>query len=210
MKPFFGRPIIEYSIQAAVQSKLFDKIIVSTDSEEIATLSKKAGAQVPFLRPANLSDDITPLADVIHHGLKYYKEEENISYDAVCCILATAPFIQKKYLIEGYEVLNSKKVSAVVPVTTYEYPILRSLKISDGGSLEMFWPEYEMARSNDLPEAFHDVGQFYWLDGARFLENKRIFTPDALPVHIPRYLVQDIDTTEDWVRAEKIFQALAL
>ena len=209
-KSFFGKPIIQYSIEAAKQTGLFEKIIVSTDSDEIKEVALKSGAEVPFLRPPHLADDFTPLADVIHHALTWLLEERNESYDAACCLLATAPFIQKKYILEGFEILKSEKVSAVVPVTSFAYPIFRSLKISEQGHLKMFWPEYELTRSNDLPEALHDVGQFYWLDVLPFMKNKRLVPPDSLPVHIPRYLVQDIDTEEDWKVAEVIFRSLNL
>jgi pseudaminic acid cytidylyltransferase len=205
IKMFLGKPMIRYSIEAAIKSGFFDKVVVSTDSEKIAEVARKAGAEIPFIRPDNLSDDFTPLPPVFVHALKTLKEQ-GFAPKYMCGILPTAPFIRISDLKQGYDLVNQHKTSAVISVTTYNYPILRSLKINSSGYLEMLWPEYEFARSNDLQETFHDAGQFYWLDCDAFLANPKLFVPDALPVILPRHLVQDIDTPEDWEIAEIMYE----
>jgi CMP-N-acetylneuraminic acid synthetase len=142
---------------------------------------------------------------VLLHTLKWL-EENGVSPNYVCCIYATAPFVQPDYLKKGLGLIMSKRVSSVFSVTTFPFPIFRALNISEAGCLEMFWPEHELTCSNDLPEAYHDAGQFYWLDSKKFLETKKIYTGDALAVILPRYLVQDIDTPEDWETAEAMYE----
>lgn len=206
IKLFMGKPIIHYSINAAVKSGLFDKVIVSTDSEKIAKIAHEAGAETPFMRPMDISDDFTPLASVFLHALKSLKKE-GLAVKYICGILATAPFIRISNIKQGYSLISREKVSSVFSITTFGYPIFRSLKINPSGHLEMFWPEHEYTRSNDLPEAYYDAGQFYWLDAQLFQETPKIFNPlDSLPIVIPRYLVQDIDTIEDWVTSEIIYE----
>ncbi len=207
IKFFASQPIIAYSIGAAARSKLFDRIIVSTNSPEIAEIAQDYGAEVPFIRPENLSDDFTPTAPVLAHALEWLAAHESRPNYA-CCIYATAPFLTEKYLRRGYELLLEKKASCAFSVTTYPSSIFRSLKINQDGRLEMFWPEYELTRSNDLPEAYHDAGQFYWVTSSAFLKEKRLYSPDAVPVILPRKLVQDIDTLEDWNTAELMFKAI--
>lgn len=206
IRPFLGKPMIQYSIEAAQASGLFEQVVVSTDSAEIAALATSLGASVPFVRPAHLADDHTPLADVLHHALTWLAEHGR-SYAQVCCILATAPLLQLRYLQQGAGLLRPDGVDAVIPVTTYEFPIFRSFKQVDG-TLQLLWPEYELTRSNDLPEAYHDIGQFYWLKTDAFLRSKKIFARGARPLIVPRSLVQDIDTEEDWARAELIYRGL--
>lgn len=207
IKSFAGKPIIAYSIDAAKSSKVFDRVVVSTDSEEIAKVAIDCGAEVPFLRPKELSDEHTPTAPVINHAIRWF-EDQGHSLEFACCIYATAPFVMPEYIRQGYETILKNKVSSVFSVTTFPFPILRSLKITKEGHLEMFWPEYELTRSQDLPEAYHDAGQFYWLKVESFLQSGKIYTYDAMPVILPRYLVQDIDTLEDWITAEKMFEVL--
>ncbi|MBL9008534.1 MAG: pseudaminic acid cytidylyltransferase [Myxococcales bacterium] len=202
IRPFLGKPMIQYSIEAAQGSGLFDRVVVSTDSDEIARLAQLLGADVPFVRPAHLADDHTPLAEVLHHALVVLAEQ-GASYRAVCCILATAPLVQPRYLQQGATLLATRDTDAVIPVTTYEFPIFRSFQQVQG-RLQLMWPEHELTRSNDLPEAYHDIGQFYWLKTEAFLRSRRIYAPGALPVVVPRSLVQDIDTEEDWQRAEQM------
>jgi pseudaminic acid cytidylyltransferase len=204
VKDFFGRPMISYSISAALESKVFDRVIVSTDDDQIRRVAIECGAEVPFVRPPDISDDFTPLAGVLTHSLKWL-ESNGSSYDAVCCVLATAPFVSVGDLQEGRRLLSASSNSAVIPVTSFPFPIFRALKIAPSGVLEMVWPEHELTRSNDLPETFHDAGQFYWLRVDSFLNSNRIYARDALPLLIPRWRVQDIDTLEDWSRAEKIY-----
>jgi len=207
IKSFAGQPIIKYSMEAAIKTQLFQRIIVSTDDERIAEIAREGGAEVPFIRPAEISDDFTPTADVIHHALAWL-DADGAQVEYACCIYATAPFVSSEYIKRGYELLLEKQRSSVFSVTTFSFPIFRALKINDRGQLEMFWPEYEYTRSNDLTEAYHDAGQFYWLDSAKFIQTKKLYSSDASPVILPRYLVQDIDTPEDWEMAERMFRAL--
>jgi pseudaminic acid cytidylyltransferase len=193
IRPFLGQPVICYSIQAARRSGLFRRIIVSTDSEEIAAVARAAGAEVPFLRPASCSNDHAPLADVLDHALRWLSTEAAENDPYACCLLSTAPMIQARYLKQAYETLIASGVSSVIPVTTFDFPIFRAFSLSKEGA---------------CPEAYHDIGQFYWVETARFLEQKRFFTPDARAIVIPRHFVQDIDTAEDWARAELMFAAL--
>lgn len=207
VKPFVGKPIIAWSIEAAKAAGIFDRIIVTTDSEEIARVANDYGAETPFVRPPELSDDHTPTAPVIAHCLEWLTVQGNPAQHA-CCIYATAPFVRADFIKQGYELLVNRKVSSAFSVTTFPFPIFRALRIEEDGHLAMFWPEHELTRSNDLPEAFHDAGQFYWLECETFLQSRRVYGRDALPVVLPRYLVQDIDTPEDWLTAEYMFRAL--
>jgi len=150
-----------------------------------------------------------PTAPVVAHVLERLQEDGQPA-DYACCIYATAPFVQAQYIRQGYALLTAKKVSSVFSVTTFPFPIFRALKIEADGQLAMFWPEHELTRSNDLPEAYHDAGQFYWVECQRFMREQRMYTKDAMPIILPRYLVQDIDTPEDWQTAEYMFEALRL
>ena len=205
IKSFAGKPIIAYSIAAAKVSGVFDKVVVSTDSEKIALAAKEHGAEAPFIRPSELADDFTTSAPVLLHALNWL-EENGMSSNYACCIYATAPFVQAEYIKKGFELITDKKVSSVFSVTTFPFPIFRALNISCDGYLKMFWPEHELTRSNDLPEAYHDAGQFYWLDIKKFFEIRKLYTNDALPVILPRYLAQDIDIAEDWETAEVLYE----
>lgn len=207
VKAFMGKPMLAYSIEAAKKSGLFDKVIVSTDSETIADVAREYGAEVPFIRPPEFSDDFTPLFAVLEHAIGWLNEHD-IPCTYICNILATAPFVRVEDLIAAHKLITKKKVSSVFTVTTFGFPIFRSLKINEKGALEMFWPEHELTRSNDLPEAYHDAGQFYWLDTEKFLQTKKIYAKDAVPLILPRYLVQDIDTPEDWERGEIMYKTL--
>lgn len=206
IRAFAGMPIIGYSIKAAQDCGLFDHVIVSTDSEEVAEVAGQFGAEIPFVRPSELSDDHTPIAPVLMHCLVWLASR-GIKAQYACCILATAPFVQTEYIRRGYEMITNEKASSAFAVTSFPFPIQRALKIKADGSLAMFWPEHELTRSNDLPEAYHDAGQFYWLDVSVFMREGRVYNHDARPVFIPRWLVQDIDTPEDWETAEIMFEA---
>jgi pseudaminic acid cytidylyltransferase len=201
--------IIAYAIEAAKRTGIFHRILVSTDAEHIARVARQFGAEVPFLRPAELSDDHTPTAPVVAHAL-HWLAASGCPADYVCCIYATAPFVRPEYVREGYHLLTERQVSSVFSVTPFPFPIFRALQIEEDGRVAMFWPEYELTRSNDLPAAYHDAGQFYWLACEAFLQDQKMYSWDALPVILPRYLVQDIDTPEDWETAEHMFQALQL
>jgi len=207
MKLFAGKPIIAYSIEAAHESGVFDRIIVSTDSGEIARVARECGAETPFLRPAELSGDFTPTAPVLLHALEWLRENGfNPAY--LCCIYATAPFIRPEYIRRGFDLVMGDGVTSAFSVTTFPFPIFRALRITDSGTVKMYWPEYEMARSNDLEEAYHDAGQFYWLDCPLFQREQKLYGSHSMPVILPRYLVQDIDTPEDWETAERMFAAM--
>ena len=210
IRPFAGRPVIAYSIKAAEDSGLFSRIMVSTDSPQIAEVARNYGAQVPFLRPQRLADDITPTADVVLHALDWLEQNESLP-EYICCIYATAPFLQPDYLKKGFKRLcRDDDATVALSVTSFAYPIFRALGIDDKGRLKMFWPEHRDTRSNDLPEAYHDAGQFYWVRTRRFLKERTLFSEDAVSVKLPRYLVQDIDTTEDWQTAEFMFKAIKI
>jgi N-acylneuraminate cytidylyltransferase len=206
IKSFAGKPLIAYSIDAAIASGLFNKIIISTDSEEVAEVAKAYGADVPFIRPKELSNDIVGTRPVTNHAIKFCIEQF-YKPKFCCCIYATAPFLQAKYLRQGLDSLkqNSEK-SFAFSVTSFPFPVQRALIKSLAGVSPMF-PESINQRSQDLEEAYHDAGQFYWGRTDDYLSNKKIFSHHSLPVVLPRHLVQDIDTPEDWLRAELMFKA---
>jgi len=209
IKDFFGNPLIAYSIKAAKKSKLFDKIIVSTDDEEIANIAKEYGADIPFLRPKELSDDFTTTADVINHAINYLENKgEHVAY--VCTIYATALFLQEKYLKEGYKKLQNSDAVNAFSATSMPFPIQRTFKLDEHGRCKMFLPEHYMTRSQDLEEAYQDAGQFYWTNRQRQKQTKNqvMFSDISIPIILPRYLVQDIDTQEDWQRAEYMYETL--
>lgn len=206
IKEFAGLPIIAYSIRASQQAGVFDRIIVSTDSDDIARVATQHGAEAPFRRPAELADDHTGTDAVILHTLGWLAEHGSPARYA-CCIYATAPFVRHADIRRGLELLREKQATSTLSVATYPYPILRSLKLNDRGRIEMVWPENFAARSQDLPEVFHDAAQFYWCDVAKYTRERCMYSEDALPVFVPRHLVQDIDTPEDWETAERMFVA---
>jgi pseudaminic acid cytidylyltransferase len=207
VKAFAGAPMISYPITAARESGLFDRIIVSTDSEEIADTALRYGAEVPFRRPAELSDDHTATAPVLVHALRWLADRGYRAQTA-CCIYATAPFVRAEDLRRGYDELVGSGATTAFTVTSFAFPIFRALRVNAQGALEMFWPEHRLTRSQDLPEAYHDAGQFYWFDVARFLRDPNLYSRDARPILLPRHLVQDIDTLEDWETAEHMYSAL--
>jgi pseudaminic acid cytidylyltransferase len=207
-KLFAGRPIIAYSIQAAMRAGIFDRIIVSTDSPDIAAVAESFGAQAPFLRPPELADDFTGTDAVFLHALKWLRANDALPEQA-CCIYATAPFIDPLHLRRGLDLLRKHTATSAFTVTTFPSTIFRALRRDERGRLTMVWPEYHETRSQDLPEAYHDAGQFYWVDTVKYLAEGRLFSSDAVPVPIPRHLVQDIDTPEDWERAEIMHRCLA-
>jgi pseudaminic acid cytidylyltransferase len=209
IKPFAGKPIISYSIKAAQETNLFDRLIVSTDSEQIAKVAKFYGAEVPFIRPTELADDFTGTVPVLLHALNWLNEHDSMT-NYFCCIYATAPFVQAEHIIEGYKLLKKRNAATVFSVTTFPSRIFRALRICKDGRIKMFWPEHENSRSNDLPEAYHDAGQFYWGNTNRFLMEKKLYSSDSVPVILPRHIVQDIDTLEDWEKAEKMYSVLEM
>ncbi|MFC1462604.1 pseudaminic acid cytidylyltransferase [Verrucomicrobiota bacterium] len=207
IREFADRPIIAYSIDAALESGLFQRVIVSTDSQEIADVAVALGAEAPFLRPAELADDFTGTDAVILHALDWLKSEGDL-FDYACCVYATAPFIQARFLADGYRVLTETEATTAFSVATWPFPLFRALKLSSEGRLEMFWPEHRLTRSQDLPDAYYDAGQFYWLDVAKYTGEGKLFSIDSVPVVIPGKFVHDIDTEEDWETAEGIHAAI--
>lgn len=205
---FAGRPMIAYSIAAAIETSLFSRVIVSTDDAEIAEIARCEGAEIPFMRPPELSDDHTVIASVIIHALRWLQERGEM-YEYACCIYPTAPFVRARYIKKGYEVLrDDPRAICAMSVTTFPYPILRALKINKGGMLEYMWPEYAFTRSQDLPEAFQDAGQLCWYRTAEFISENGNISGKTRPIVLPRYLVQDIDTMEDWETAEFMYEAI--
>jgi pseudaminic acid cytidylyltransferase len=209
IKLFAGKPVIIYSIEAAKACGLFDRVLVTTDDEEIAKLARSYGAEAPFVRPAELSGDLTTAVAVIKHAVQWANDNWG-GVDYSCCIYATAPFVRPQDLREGYEKLIASGKSYAFSVTSFPFPIQRALKINRDGCIEMFQPEHFLTRSQDLEDAFHDAGQFCWGTAEAFLNEKIVFSPESVPILLPRYLVQDIDTPEDWQRAEFMFKAIEL
>jgi pseudaminic acid cytidylyltransferase len=205
IKLFCGKPIIAWSIEAALQSGCFDEVIVSTDDQEIAEVAIDYGAKAPFIRPARLSDDYTGTIPVVRHAIEWFQQNGRPPAQ-ICCIYATAPFIRLDDLRRGLDLLQSTDCSYAFSVTSYPFPIQRAIRITGQGRMEMFHPEHFNTRSQDLEEAWHDAGQFYWGRAQAWLEQKGFFTSDSVAVQLPRHLVQDIDNLEDWYCAELMFR----
>jgi len=207
IKEFCGKPMIAWSIEAAKASGLFDNIIVSTDDIEIAEVAKKFGAAVPFMRPVELSDDYVGTGAVIKHAVGWAIDNLG-EVDFVCTIYATAPFIQPSDLIKGLAMLMDTDSQLAFTATTFPFPIQRAIKITGTGNVAMFQPEHYKTRSQDLEPAYHDAGQFYWARTEAVIKEVSAFSNVAIPIILPRHQVQDIDTIEDWQRAELMFKAL--
>lgn len=210
IKDFCGKPIIAWSIQAAIEAKCFDRIIVSTDDDEIAQIARSYGAEVPFKRPAHISDDYAITAAVVKHAIEWLHQEESIELDWVCCIYPTAPFITTQDLNDSLSTIIEKNCDFVFPVTEYSFPIQRAVKLCDDKHIKMFQPEYFEARSQDLEKAYHDAGQFYWGASTAWKAELPVFSANSYAHPIPCYRVQDIDTPSDWVRASLMFSSLHL
>ncbi|MDX3895326.1 pseudaminic acid cytidylyltransferase [Pusillimonas sp.] len=209
VKPFCGKPMINWSIEAAQQSECFDLIIVSTDDAEIARLAEESGAAAPFIRPPSLADDLAATSSVIAHAIEWLNN--NVSgVDLACCIYATAPFIAAEDIRRGLQILIESKSEYAFSVTSYAFPIQRAIRINNERRIEMLNPEYFNTRSQDLEEVWHDAGQFYWGRARSWLTETPIFSNVSTPIAIPRHRVQDIDTREDWVRAEYMFKAMQM
>jgi N-acylneuraminate cytidylyltransferase len=207
IKPFLGVPLLVRTVGILKQADIFDRIVVSTDDEGIADVARSAGAEVPFLRPAELADDHTPTIPVIEHAVR---EIETTGYRAefVCCTYPAAVLSMPEDLRTAFDMLRDSSCDYVFPVARYTYPIQRALRRAPDGSCEMFWPEFWRSRSQDLDEAFHDAGQFYFGRREAWLESEQIFSSSSRLLIIPHYRVQDIDSHEDWKRAESMFQLL--
>jgi pseudaminic acid cytidylyltransferase len=207
IKLFNGVPIIKYSIDAAINSEIFDEIMVSTDDEEIAEIAIKYGAKVPFIRSKGNSDDFSTTADVIEEVVIDYKNKIKIEFDYLCCIYPTAPFINKNKLVQAMNLLIEKNADCVLPIVKYGYPIQRSLKIEKGLAV-MNWPENYLTRSQDLTPVFHDCGQFYCMKTSSLLTQKKLFADFTIPLEVSELEVQDIDNEVDWKLAELKFKLL--
>ncbi len=206
IKNFHGKPLIAYSIEAALNSKIFDRVIVSTDDSEIAEVAKKYGAEVPFIRPINVSDDYATTMDVIKHAISELSLKDNCQ---LCCLYATAPFLQVNDIVEASALHYSNNIDYVFSATEFSFPIQRAIKIDENGFCGMFHTEHENTRSQDLEKAYHDAGQFYFGKVSSFKQNKPFFhSSKSKPFLLPTYRVQDIDTVEDWKRAELLFEVL--
>lgn len=204
IKNFLGSPIIQYSIDAAIQSGIFNPIMVSTDDKEIADIARSCGADVPFFRSAETSTDLAGTADVIKEVLMKYKMLGK-EFEYACCLYPTAPFITPEKLKKAFELLQNSDADSVLPVTEFSYPISRSLKI-ENKFVKMNWPEYMNTRSQDLPPAYHDCGQFYFFKTDPFLKTNKILTEKTIPLIFPSIEVQDIDNETDWKIAEIKYQ----
>lgn len=207
IRDFSGKPIIAYSIEVANASGLFDHVIVSTDDKNTSEVAVQYGASAPFVRPASISDDHSGTNAVVRHAIDWFIEQGEPILHA-CCIYPTAPFIQVEALEAGYELLQKRGKSFAFSVTSFSYPVQRALRINSRNEIEALYPDMRQVRSQDLEEAYHDAGQFYWGTAEAFLNEHELFSHCSVPVVIPRHLVQDIDTEEDWLRAELMHKAL--
>jgi N-acylneuraminate cytidylyltransferase len=209
IKSFAGKPIIGHSIYAALQSDCFDKVIVSTDDTEIADVARDLGAEVPFVRPDHLSNDFAGTIDVVCHAIDEVKEQ---GFDPahICCIYATAPFITPRVLQDALQLLLGENVDYCFPVGAFSAPIQRALKLDVNSAVEMFDAETRDTRSQDLTQAYHDAGQFYWGKVDAWLKHKPVFEKNSRAIVLPSYRVQDIDTLDDWIRAELMFDAIRM
>ena len=205
IKLFHGKPIIAYSIEAALKSNCFDNVIVSTDDDEIAEIAQQYGAEIPFMRPKELADDYAGTIPVINHAINWFIEQ-NETPEYVCCIYATAPLIQVDSIQKSYDLMQKEQAEYCFTATSFPFPIQRAIKIQANKRLAMFYPEHFNTRSQDLEEAYHDAGQFYWGKSEAFLQEKPLFSEVAVPYLLPRNLVQDVDTFEDWEQAEALFK----
>jgi len=207
IKEFFGQPIISYSIKVAIASNCFDRVIVSTDDAEISEVAKSFGAEVPFLRPQELSDDYAGTMPVIKHAIEWFDNLEQPPTE-VCCIYATAPFVQVDAIRNAYAQMRHENADYCFSLTRFASPIQRAINLTPEKRINMFYPDYFEKRSQDLVEAYHDAGQFYWGKAEAFRLQLPLFSSAASPYILPRHLVQDIDSKEDWKHAELMFQVL--
>lgn len=203
VKPFLGKPMLAYSIEAALTTKLFDEVMVSTDDEEIAIVARQYGAKVPFMRSMETANDFATTADVLHEVINKYKELGQ-EFDNFCCIYATAPMIQSKDIISAFSRLQSSDFTKVYPVVQFSYPIWRCLDLAEDGSIKRHWPEFENSRSQDLPKEYHDTGTFYWYKTNEWLAGNI----KVGGIEVDEITIQDIDTETDWKIAEMKYKLL--
>ena len=206
IKPFLGKPIIAYSIEAALKSGIFDEVMVSTDDVEFAEVAKKYGASVPFLRSEATSNDYATTVDVLLEVVDRYKQQGK-EFDVVCCLYSTAPFVTAERLKEACGKL-SDKVDGCFTVVEYSYPIQRSLRMNEQGLIEIRYPEYLKSRTQDLEKTYHDAGQFYFMKTAAMELEKTVWCKRTKPLILSELEVQDLDTETDWKLAEMKYQLL--
>jgi len=207
IKSFCGKPIIYWPIDVIKKSNIFDKIIVSTDDEEIGEIARSFGAETPFIRPQNISDDFANVSDVMCHAVKWL-EQGKYNLNTICCIYATAVFLAEEDLKIGYRTFLSQKWNYVFSGTTFPFPIQRAFKRNDNQGIEMFERRYLKSRSQDLEKAYHDAAQFYYGKSLAWVNKYEIFNKDSEAILLPRWRIQDIDTVEDWINAELMFKTL--
>lgn len=208
IKQFAGKPMIEWSISAAIKANCFDRIIVSTDDVEISNFAESMGVEVPFIRPSSLSEDYTSTGAVVKHALEWLKFPD-ISKVNACCLYATAPFVTPSDICQSLSILDPLVSDFVLPVTSYAFPVQRALVVDESTMfLEMREPAEFSSRSQDLEDSYHDAGQFCWGLAEAWISGDTPFQRKTLPYNLPRYRVQDIDTYEDWDRAELLHKAL--
>lgn len=205
IKDFLGKPIIAYSIEVALECGLFDEVMVSTDDEEMAEVAKSYGARIPFSRSEKNADDYASTVDVIKEVIDNYQNEHGKRFEFCCCLYPTAPFVTQQNLTGGFEKLSAENLDSVFPVVEFSYPIWRSLK-RDNNQTSMYWPEHITSRSQDLPKAYHDAGQWYWLNVKNF--NGKLWTDRTDSIVLMEENVQDIDTLSDWTLAEMKYERL--
>jgi pseudaminic acid cytidylyltransferase len=209
LKQFYGKPIIAWSIEEAIKSKCFDEVFVSTDSYSIAEVAKEYGAKVPFIRNSNLSDDHTGILDVIKDAIEQLSSI-GYEFENVCCIFATAPFIESNYIHDGLKKIMNNNQIFVLSATTFKYPVQRSFTIDGKKGMQMLFEENYHTRTQDLSEVWHDAAQFYWGSKETWKNANKIFLNSSEIVKIPNIVVQDIDTNEDWKNAELVYKILNL
>lgn len=211
IRPFLGKPLLAYSIEVAFAAQCFDQVMVSTDDEEIAAVAHQYGAATPFTRPRDLADDFATTGSVVRHAVTYY-DDINVKLDYICCLYATAPLLTADLIQEGLNKLQDKTqnppLAYVFSAARFSYPIQRALSVDSNGRVSMRQPELYTARSQDLEESYHDAGQFYWGTAEAFRRELPIFETHSTTVLIPPHRVQDIDTEEDWLRAEQLYKLM--
>lgn len=207
IKEFLGKPIIKYSIEGAINCALFDEVIVSTDDDQIAEISKNCGAKVPFMRSKETSDDFSTLSDVVYEVISKYISEGK-QFDYICCILPTAPFINSKQLSDAFNKLENESLDSVCSVFKFSYPLFRSFEFTEDNKLQMIWPENLNVRSQDFKPTYHDAGHFYWIKTSEFLKEKSLVCKNGSAIILSELESQDIDNEIDWKLAELKYKLL--
>lgn len=207
IRDFCGKPIIAYSIETALESNCFDEVMVSTDDDEIAELSKKYGAKVPFMRSAETSNDFATTADVLCEVVNEYQKRK-ITPEYLCCLYPTAPFVTVDNLKSAFDQLQKNEMDVVFPVVQFSFPIQRALRLKNN-EVSFMYSEYALTRSQDLEPAYHDAGQFYWIQTKFFMKNKSLVSKKTGVIILPEWRVQDIDNVDDWILAEMKYQLIS-